>query len=262
MGETKQKKEIEDLKKFNTECIKDIGLFYLPSWANITVSEFYNKDYEYIIGKIHPLQAKPEYRSAIRLFYNQFKIFKPFMQQIDSATLSFFEGNYISACFTLAPLVDGLLIRWANGNEDYKSTLFVDVATKGNRNNFLEARISSLKQKHNNDVIVCHNLDILKIFTENYFEFSTRSKNKIKFNRERLLHLLAETNQKECFIYSLHLFAVLDLIVWCYSYEFTIEEHKKEEHLLPEEIIEKEQKEFIKYFEILIICKNYSPIKK
>lgn len=194
------------------------------------------------------MQSNVSYRSATMILYKQFDIFKPVISQIEAATFCFFEKNYIATCFTLAPIVDGLLLQWNKGK---------DIAKKSERDIFLDKKINEISGKHNNNVYVSCELNLLRCFINKYFERYTNNEKAIDFNRNRLAHLLKATNNDECFIYSLHLLGVLDLIVWCYSYEFPYKDGINDFNW-HQKVCEEHKTDFLYYYELFSVCNKYA----
>ena len=218
--------ELENLLQINKEMIKKEGIVYLPDMWFLTTKEFDialfqdnmqcgNNLVNLFKNKIYPLVSSPCYRAEMRLLYEQLPIFQGLLPLLDEILLLFFAHKYISAYISLFPVVEGLLLRWANKLKDTHDFKF---------RNFIGTKSQEIIQKHPNDMWCKHNFELLKyVICDFLFKHSDDVSIETMFNRNVVLHLLNDPDylksQKNC----MRLFTIIDLIANCYIYEYPLE---------------------------------------
>lgn len=214
--------ELEDLLQINKEMLQKEGIIYLPDmWYLKTreINEALFKDNmqcgsnleNLYKSKIYPLVSSYHYRAQMRLLYEQLPIFQGLLPLLDEVLLLFFARKYISAYMTLLPVVEGLLLRWADKLKDIDTFKFRD---------FIEAKSQKVIKNHQKDMWCRHNFELLKfIICEFLFKRSDKFSIETMFNRNVALHLLNDPeylqSQKNC----MRLFTIIDLIANCYIYD-------------------------------------------
>lgn len=218
--------ELQDLLVVNKEMLKKEGIIYLPDMHYLKTIEidhaFFADDRKcgknlvnLYREKLYSLVASFQYRAEQRLLYEQLPIFQRLIPLMDEVLENFFSEKYISSYLTLVPVVEGLLLRWAQKKKEIKNFNF-DV--------FIKEKIVELKHKYSGDLWIGHNLDLLEhIITDFFFAHSNDNNIETMFNRNVVSHLLNDpdyiNSQKNC----LRLFTIIDLIAKCYTYDFQLE---------------------------------------
>jgi hypothetical protein len=141
-----------------------------------------------------------------------FQIFKEFTKLIDAATLSYYRTNYISSYLTLAPVIEGIILRWMGFDGTGEKPEFEEIKK------FF--RFSHRRQPCPGNVLfydvytkVCN-----KILNEHLYKPSQSGASYANFNRHLAAHLLynAQFATKENCV---RLFMLIDAMTEIYYYE-------------------------------------------
>lgn len=141
-----------------------------------------------------------------------FQIFKEFTKLIDAATLSYYRTNYISSYLTLAPVIEGIILRWMGFDGTGEKPEFEEIKK------FF--RFSHRRQPCPGNVLfydvytkVCD-----KILNEHLYKPSQSGAAYANFNRHLAAHLLynAQFATKENCV---RLFMLIDAMTEIYYYE-------------------------------------------
>lgn len=159
-------------------------------------------------------------------------VFKEFTKFIDAATICFYRENYISAYLTLAPLVEGMLLRWSGytgvgAKPDFESLRkFINKAC-------MRQPCPANILFHNNYKKACD-----KIVNDHLFKPSQNGAAYSNFNRHLAAHLLSDSefaNKENC----IRLFLLIDTMTEIYVYEskqpdprFTLTNESIEEEII------------------------------
>ena len=185
--------ELEDLLRINKEMLQKEGIMYLPDMWCLKTVEVYSALFKdnmqcgdnlknLFNNKIYLLVSSYHYRAQMRLLYEQLPIFQGLLPLLDEVLLLFFARKYISAYITLLPVVEGLLLRWADKLKDIDNFKFRD---------FMKAKSQEVINNHSGNMWCKHNFELLKfIVCEFLFKRSDAHSIDTMFNRNVVLHLL------------------------------------------------------------------------
>lgn len=167
-----------------------------------------------IVNYIKDIIMSPVFRSQQQVGrFEKIPMFYEFSKIINAGLLSYYRGNYISSFMTIAPVIEGIILRWY-GFPDQKDT-------KPNFKKIKEfIKKSYQRQPMPSNVLFMEAYVTVanKIFTEHYFKPSTSGASYDNFNRHLALHLLNNSQ----FITEdniMRLFLLLDMLSEIYLYE-------------------------------------------
>ncbi len=166
-----------------------------------------------ILNIIGDLTMNPRYRVMQKK--GRFEFLKPFKNTsvfIDAATLCFYRKNYVSCYFTLAPVIEGVILRWMGFEDGDTKPEFEELRKFFN--------ISHRRQPHP------LNTEFHNVFTkvahlvlnQHFFRPTTNGESYKDFNRHIASHLLKSsifTTRENC----IRLFLLLDTMTEIYVYE-------------------------------------------
>lgn len=141
-----------------------------------------------------------------------FPIFKEFTKLIDSATLSFYRSNYISSYMTLAPVLEGIILRWIGFNGQGEKPEFEEIK-KFFLHSYRRQPCPGNVLFYNVYTKVCD-----KILREHLYKPSQSGQAYAHFNRHLAAHLLYDAQfatKENC----IRLFLLLDAMIEIYHYE-------------------------------------------
>ncbi|WP_342329046.1 hypothetical protein [Pedobacter sp. FW305-3-2-15-E-R2A2] len=138
--------------------------------------------------------------------------FKPFVQIIDAALICFYRQNYISAYLTLAPVIEGVLLRWAGYSGTGNKPEFDDHRKFFKRSHIRQPCPSNVLF-HNVFNKVCD-----KILNDHLFKPTQSGDSHSNFNRHLAAHLLND-NHFATWENCNRLFLLLDTMTEIYLYE-------------------------------------------
>lgn len=144
--------------------------------------------------------------------FEQFPPFKEFSKIIDSATISYYRGNYIGSYLTLIPVIEGVVLRWLGYSGVGKKPEFEEL-----RKFF---RNPHLRQPCPGNVLFydVYSKACDKLITEHLFKPSDKGDAYSNFNRHLAAHLLNNSQfatKDNC----IRLFLLLDVMTELYHYE-------------------------------------------
>jgi hypothetical protein len=142
----------------------------------------------------------------------QFEPFKTAAKFVDAATLSFYRGNYIGSFMTLAPVIEGILIRWMGYSGEVEKPEFKEIRK------FFKHPYRRQPCPHN---ILFHDIfskACNKIINEHFYKPTMQGGAHARFNRHFASHLLGDAafaTKENC----IRLFILLDALSEIYLYE-------------------------------------------
>jgi hypothetical protein len=144
--------------------------------------------------------------------FEHYPPFKEFSKIIDSATISYYRGNYIGSYLTLIPVIEGVILRWLGYSGVGKKPEFEDL-----RKFF---RNPHLRQPCPGNVLFydVYSKACDKLITEHLFKPSDKGDAYSNFNRHLAAHLLNSSQfatKDNC----IRLFLLLDVMTELYHYE-------------------------------------------
>lgn len=218
--------ELKDLSEINKKMLETEGIIYLPDMWCLTTREIYTAFFNdgkkcgdnlttLFRNKLYPLVSSPKYRAQMRLLYEQFPIFQGLLPLLDEILFSFFQSRFNVSYVALFPVVEGLLLRWANKKKEIKDFKMYD---------FISSKKNDILKKHPNDAWCKHNFDLLEFIICNFlFKHSDKKSVETMFNRNVMMHLLNDPttpiSHKNC----MRLLTIIDLIANCYLYDYPLE---------------------------------------
>lgn len=166
-----------------------------------------------IIDVIERFNMHPKWRAMQKLGrIRQYDAFKEFDKIIDAALLCYYRENYISCFLTLAPVIEGVLLRWigyTGTGEKPEFELYRKFFKQGPMRQPAPGNI----QFHQIFSKVCDN-----ILNKTLYKPTPSGNAYGDFNRHLALHLLKSSNfgtKNNC----IRLFVLLDLMTEIYLYE-------------------------------------------
>ena len=218
-------KECELLFNLNKDLLWDEGCIYITDYRCMTTKEFYEaycsdgKKYginmrNLITKKVYPLVSNPKNRAQQRLLYEQIPAFKSILPIIDEALGNYFLGRYIGCYMMLVPVIEGLLLRWAEPK---------NITQEFDFRKFIKDKTLTLAKEHQNSWC-CHNIALLRYFIVGYFFNRSDSTDLNRmYNRNLVSHLLGDIDFLKAAKNSTRIFSIIDLIAICMSYEIKFE---------------------------------------
>lgn len=256
--------------------LKEDGSIYLLDSRSLRTKEimdaYYNNSFEDIKEKISEYLASSQYRAERRITYKQLPIFIPLLPMIDSATISFFEGNYVSSYFTLVPIIEGLLLRWSGLKEFKLGTHKInnnDNRTGSHLYKFVIEKTLAIfnKESCKGNWWEINNLILLRKVIRFYFRARKYCSEGYELNRNISLHLLSAPEYFANRENTIKLFNFIDLIANVYEYDFEnkIIESGKGSFIATEKYIIDELNKIEEYKSFYLSCyknNNISLLKK
>ena len=168
---------------------------------------------ETIVAHISKFLMSPKIRAVQKHGrFTKLAPFQPFAKIIDAATLSYFRNNYISCFLTLAPVVEGVLLRWQGYAGGPNKPAFDDL-----RRFFRQGHLRQ-PRPHNAQFHKLHSDAAHAILNRHLFRPTQSGTGHGHFNRHQAAHLLSDVDfatQPNC----LRLFLLLDIMSEIYVYE-------------------------------------------
>ena len=217
--------ECKLLFNLNKKLLLDEGCVYITDYRCMTTKEFYEayisdgKKYginikKLITERVYPLISNPKIRAQQRLLYEQIPAFKSILPIIDEALGNYFLGRYIGCYMMLVPVIEGLLLRWA----EHKN-----ITQEFDFRKFIKDKTLTLAREHSNSWC-CHNIALLRYFIVGYFFNRSDSADLNRmYNRNLVSHLLGDIDFLKAAKNSTRIFSIIDLIAICMSYEIQFE---------------------------------------
>ncbi|MBO3272357.1 hypothetical protein [Hymenobacter defluvii] len=144
--------------------------------------------------------------------YSKLLPFQPFTKLLDAATLSYFRNNFISCFLTLAPIVEGVMLRWLGYAGGPDKPEFDDL-----RKFFRQGHLRQ-PRPHNAQFHKLHSDAAHVILNRHLFRPSQTGTGHGHFNRHQAAHLLSDVEfatQANC----IRLFVLLDIMTQIYVFE-------------------------------------------
>lgn len=168
---------------------------------------------ERIIALIERFNMHPKWRAMQKLGrISKYDAFKEFDKIVDAALLCYYRENYISCFLTLAPVIEGVLLRWKGYNGIGDKPEFEDYR-KFFKQGPMRQPCSANIQFHNVFSKVCDS-----IINKTLYKPTPSGDAYGDFNRHLALHLLKSSNfgtKNNC----IRLFVLLDFMTEIYWYE-------------------------------------------
>lgn len=220
---TTSNEEIDDLVALNHE-LADYALM-LPALSTKTDIERARallksmpSSEEDLISLVEEMTLHPRIRALQNVGrVREFKVFKGFSQLIESATISYYRGNYASAYLTLVPVVEGVILRWVGYNGAGGKPEFATIK-KFFDHSHVRAPSPGNPLFHEVFCKACS-----KIINEHLYRPSQSGSAYSEFNRHQASHLLRDVNfaTREN---GIRLFLLLDTMAELYWYETCCED--------------------------------------
>jgi len=218
--------ELADLLEINKQMLEKEGIIYLPDMRCLTTREIYTSFFNdgetcgnnlilLFTKELYPFVSSSQYRAQMRLLYDQLPIFKGLLPLLDEVLFNFFTHRFNVAYVALLPVVEGLLLRWANRKKDTQDFKIRD---------FIDSKRKEILEKHLNDMWCKHNFELLKfIICDFLFKHSDKQSIETMFNRNVMMHLLNDPNTPVSHKNCMRLLTIIDLIANCYLYDHPLE---------------------------------------
>jgi hypothetical protein len=168
---------------------------------------------EKLFERIEPVTMSPNFRARQKNGrFKHYEVFKEFEMVIDAALICFYRRNYISCFLTLAPVIEGVLLRWLRYNPATEKINFENYRSffkRGSMRNPCPGNVLFY------DVFskLCDN-----ILNKHLYQPTTNGVSYGDFNRHNALHLLKSPEfgtKNNC----IRLFMLIDFMTEIYYYE-------------------------------------------
>lgn len=166
-----------------------------------------------IIDTIDRFNMHPKWRAMQKLGrIKEFEVFKEFNKIIDAALICYYRENYTSCFLTLAPVIEGVILRWGGFEGIGEKPNFEDFR-KFFKNGPMRQPCPYNIQFHEIFSQVCNS-----ILNKTLYKDTRTGEVHADFNRHLAVHLIKQSNfgsKNNC----IRLFVLLDLMTEIYCYE-------------------------------------------